>query len=184
MALGVRKKVISLLELCRKHGITLNPKKFCISRKIELGGFKISSTQENPTPMIRPTQLSVKKILEFKEPQDKRQVQRFLGLVNTLRHWSNKFNSNIPNIRSLVTKDATWTWNETHNKSWRQSRRWPARWTSCLPMTPRRQSTCRLMAPGQDLATSSSNLGMKKSKKNQVKNGKMGRMKMIQKRKH
>ena len=48
-SLGMRKKVISLLELCRQNGITLNPDKFCISRKIELGGFEISSTQENPT---------------------------------------------------------------------------------------------------------------------------------------
>merc|ERR1711954_189440 len=101
MALSLCKKVISLLELCRKHGITLNPEKFCISRKIEMGWFEILSTQENPTPMICPTQLSVNKIIEFKEPQDKKQVQRFLGLVNTLRHWSDKLNANLPNIRLL-----------------------------------------------------------------------------------
>ena len=112
----MRKKVVSLLELCRQNGITLNPDKFCISRKIELGGFEISSSQENQIPMIRPTKLSVNKLLDYKEPQDKKSVQRFLGLVNTFRHWSNKFNSNLPNIRSLVTKDAAWTWNETHQR--------------------------------------------------------------------
>ena len=101
----MHKKVIALLELCRLNGITLNPEKFCISQKIELGGFEISSSQENPTPMIKPTKLSVNKLLEFKEPQDKKSVQRFLGLVNTFCHWSNKLNSNLPNIRSLVTKD-------------------------------------------------------------------------------
>ena len=79
MVLGVHKKVIALLELCRQNGITLNPEKFCISQKIELGGFEISSSQENPAPMIRPTKLSVNKLLEFKEPQDKKSVQRFLG---------------------------------------------------------------------------------------------------------
>ena len=36
-ALGVCKKVISLLKLCQRHGITVNPDKFVISRKIELG---------------------------------------------------------------------------------------------------------------------------------------------------
>ena len=66
--------------------------------------------------MIRPTKLSVNKLLDFKEPEDKKSVQRFLGLVNTFCHWSNKLNSNLPNIRSLVTKDAAWTWNETHNQ--------------------------------------------------------------------
>ena len=114
MALGVRKKVISLLELCRQNGITLNPEKFCITRKIEIGGFEISSSQENPTPMIRPTTLSVNKLLEFNEPKDKKSVQRFLGLVNTFRHWNNQLNSNLPNIRALVTKDAAWSWNKTH----------------------------------------------------------------------
>ena len=73
-ALGMHKKAIALLELCRQNGITLNPEKFCISRKIELWGFKILSSQENPTPMIRPTNLSVNKLLEFKEPQDKKSV--------------------------------------------------------------------------------------------------------------
>ena len=115
-ALGVRKKVVSLLELCRTNGITLNPDKFCISRSIELGGFEISSSQENPIPMIRPTRLEVNKLLNYKDPTDKKGVQRFLGLVNTFQHWSNKFNSSLPNIRSLVTKDAAWTWNETHQR--------------------------------------------------------------------
>ena len=135
----MRKKVISLLELCRKHGITLNPEKFCISRKIELGGFEISSTQENPTPMIRPTQLSVNKILEFKEPQDKKQVQRFLGLVNTLCHWSNKLNSNIPNIRSLVTKDTTWTWNETHQQEFETIKKMASQMGFLAPYDPEKE---------------------------------------------
>ena len=74
-ALGVRKKVVSLLELCRQNGITLNPDKFCISRKIELRGFEISSSEENPIPMIRPTKLAVNKLLDYKEPQDKKSVQ-------------------------------------------------------------------------------------------------------------
>ena len=63
-----------------------------------------------------PTKLSVNKIMEFPEPKDKKQVQRYLGLVNTLRHWSNNLNVNLPNIRLLASKDSVWSWNETHQK--------------------------------------------------------------------
>ena len=139
MALGVRKKGISLLELCRQNGITLNPEKFGISQKIELGGFEISSSQENPTPMIRPTKLSVNKLLEFKEPQDKKSVQRFLGLVNTFCHWSNKFNSNLPNIRSLVTKDAAWTWNKTHQQEFETIMKMASKMDFLSPYNPKKE---------------------------------------------
>ena len=76
----IKRKVWSVFEVCRKNKITLNPAKFCVSRKIEVGGFEISSDDTDPNPMIRPTKLAENKILEFPEPQCKKNIQRFVGL--------------------------------------------------------------------------------------------------------
>ena len=138
-ALGVRKKVTKLLDLCRENGITLNPDKFCVSRTIELGGFEISSNHENPTPMIRPTKIAVNKLLDYKAPTDKKGVQRFLGLLNTFRHWSNKFNASLPNIRSLVTKNSVWTWNETHQQEFETVKKMASEMDFLSPYDPEKE---------------------------------------------
>ena len=52
--------------------------------------------------MIRPTKISINKIFDYPEPTTVKEVQRYLGLVNTIRHWSNKLNVSIPNIRALA----------------------------------------------------------------------------------
>ena len=66
--------------------------------------------------MIKPNKISISKILDFPEPKAKKEVQCYLGLVNTLRHWSDKLNVSLPNIRALAGKNSKWTWNETHKK--------------------------------------------------------------------
>ena len=66
--------------------------------------------------MIRPTKLAVNKIVEFLELKNRKGVQRYLRPVYTLRHWSNKLNCNLPNIRLLASKNSEWSWNKTHQK--------------------------------------------------------------------
>ena len=82
--LEIKEKVESVLQLCRKNKITLNHSQFKISRTIQVGGFETSSTDEESTLQMRPTKTAVNKILEFPTPQSKKEVQRFIGLMNTL----------------------------------------------------------------------------------------------------
>ena len=89
--------------------------------------------------MIRPTKIAVNKLLEYKEPTDKKGVQRFLGLLNTFRHWSNKFNASLPNIRSLVTKDAAWTWNETHQREFETVKKMASEMDFLSPYDPEKE---------------------------------------------
>ena len=118
--LGIRTKVKSLLDLCRENKITPDLDKFVISCKIEVGGFEISCDESDSNPMIKPTKLAVNKVTEFPEPQTKKDIQRFVGLMNTLRHLSNKLNGNCPNIRALASKNSEWSWNETHKEEFRR----------------------------------------------------------------
>ena len=99
---GIKKKVQSVLELRRKNKITLNPAKFCVSRKIEVCSFEISSDDTDPNPMMRHTKLAVKKVLDFPEPECKKDIQKFVGLMNTLCHWSNKLSASCLDIRSIA----------------------------------------------------------------------------------
>ena len=99
---GIRKKVESISELCRKNKITLNPAEFRISKNIKVGGLKISSDDTDPNPKIKPTKLAINKVLDFPEPECKKAIQRFVGLMNTLHHWCNKLIASCPNIKALA----------------------------------------------------------------------------------
>ena len=72
---GIRKKVQSILDLCRKNKITLNPAKFRISRTIKVGGSDISSDDTYPIPKIKPSKLAINKVLDFPEPECKKDIQ-------------------------------------------------------------------------------------------------------------
>ena len=108
------------LDLCRDNKITLNPDKFVINCKIEIGGFKISRDESDPNPKVKPTKLAVNKVREYPEPQTKKEIQRFIGLIKSLRHWSNKLNDYCPNIRALAGKHSECSLNETHKEEFRR----------------------------------------------------------------
>ena len=58
--------------MCKNNKITLNPAKFCVSRKIKVGGFKISSDDTDPNTMIKPSRLAVNKVLESQKLSPRR----------------------------------------------------------------------------------------------------------------
>ena len=80
--------------------------KLRVSRTIEVGGFKTT------TPQIKPTKKALNKILDFPVPQIKEEVQWYIGLINTVHHWTHKMNANCPNLRFLVGSKTYCTWNE------------------------------------------------------------------------
>ena len=71
---GIRKKVESVLDLCRKNKITLNPSKFKISRSIKVGVSKISSDDTYPNPQIKPKKMAINKVLDFPKPEFKKDI--------------------------------------------------------------------------------------------------------------
>ena len=127
---GIRSKVKSFIELCRKNKTTLNPDIFCVST------FEISSDDTDPNPMIRPTKLAVNKAIEFPESQTKKDIQRFVGLMNTLRHWSNKLNATCPNIRSLASKNTVWSWIAIHKEEFKKVKEMAAYVNFLSPFNP------------------------------------------------
>ena len=60
---------------------------------------------------MQPTKVAVNKIFDFKTLATKKDVQRYIRLINTLRHWTNKMNVSGPNLRKLAGKNSTRTWN-------------------------------------------------------------------------
>ena len=89
--------------------------------------------------MIRPTKLAVNKVTEFPEPQNKKDIQRFMGLMNTLSHWSNKINANCPNIRALASKNREWSWNETHKEEFRRVKQLASNVNFLSPYDPKKE---------------------------------------------
>lgn len=56
----------------------------------------------------------VKAILSIKSPQNKKELQVFLGMVNYLRKFVPKLADIVSPLQMLLKKDVGWLWTEVH----------------------------------------------------------------------
>ena len=97
---------------CRKCGISLNPKKshFSMSEG-KLLGHTISKDGMRIDPNI------VQAILKVELPENKKEVQSFLGQVNFLRRFISCFVEIVKNITNMLKKDHEIKWTEVAKQS-------------------------------------------------------------------
>ena len=105
----IKEKVTKVFLLYRDNGITLNSNKFKVSRTIEVGDFKIVCKDDESTPEIRPTKMAVNRILYIKASKNKKEVQRYIGPINTIFYWIKKVNASCPNLKALAGSKTEWT---------------------------------------------------------------------------
>ena len=72
---------------------------------------------------VKPDPQKVNAIKEINTPEDKKELQRFMGMVNYLA----KFIPNLSNVtvplRELLKKDTAWHWEEIHQKAFEEIKR-------------------------------------------------------------
>ena len=105
---SLRPKLRNFLETCMRQSITLNPDKFKIGRHVEFGGLEIECDIDDESgeykTHIWPSKIAINKVSTFQPPESKKELQRFLGLVNCFKSWSTKLKAKTTKMREAMMK--------------------------------------------------------------------------------
>lgn len=72
---------------------------------------------------IKPDPVKVKAIHEIETPQDKKELLRFMGMVNYLAKFIPRLSDITQPLRELLKKDTEWHWDERHETSFNDVKR-------------------------------------------------------------
>ena len=94
------------LDLCGRHGITLNPDKFQFAPdEVEFAGFAIASNT------VRPCKKYLRAISDFPTPQNITDVRSWFGLVNQVSYAFSMADQMLP-FRDLLKPSTKFYWDE------------------------------------------------------------------------
>ncbi|XP_043212315.1 uncharacterized protein K02A2.6-like [Amphibalanus amphitrite] len=106
------KHVITVLERCKEHNITLNPTKLQFAQStVEYCGFNIS--KDGYTVDRR----KLRAISDFPVPQNLTDLRSFMGLVNQLASFSTDTASAASPLRDLLRPQNHWCWTSVHQQA-------------------------------------------------------------------
>ncbi|UYV66520.1 K02A2.6-like [Cordylochernes scorpioides] len=103
-----------VLKIARENGLKFDKTKNAANATIcEIPGHIVS------TEGIRPLESKVKAILDMPRPQDKKDLQRFLGMVTYLAKFLPNLSDKTANMRLLLRKNEPWVWNDLRDRDYR-----------------------------------------------------------------
>ena len=98
-----------LFETAAKEGLVFNSSKCTVkSKSISFFGTMYSDTG------IRPDPQKVQDVHSMPTPQDKEDLQRFLGMMNFLSPYISNYADQVAILRDLLKKDVPFLWQEDH----------------------------------------------------------------------
>ena len=104
------------LDICGRHGITLNPEKFTFARdEVEFAGFEIT----NDT--VRPCRKYIRAISDFPIPQSLTDVRSWFGLVNQVSYAFSMADTMLP-FRELLKPSNKFHWDDTLQQAFEKSK--------------------------------------------------------------
>ncbi|UYV75562.1 K02A2.6-like, partial [Cordylochernes scorpioides] len=103
-----------VLEIARENGLKFDKTKMQqMQPSVRYLGHIVS------TEGIRPLESKVKAILDMPRPQDKKALQRFLGMVTYLAKFLPNLSDKTANMRLLLRKNEPWVWNDLRDRDYR-----------------------------------------------------------------
>jgi len=112
----LRERLITVLEACKSHGITLSRDKAAIGEEFKFAGFIVSASGCRPDPA------KLKAITAFPRPKDTTGVRSFLGLAAQLGHFIPDLAHVTDPLRQLLRKGVAFTWLPDHEKSFEETK--------------------------------------------------------------
>lgn len=104
-----------VLKKARENNIKFNPKKVqFMKRKVKFLGFVFGSEG------VEPDKDRITSIIELKEPNNRKDLQSFLGMINYLRRFIPNLSELVTPFRVLLKKDILWEWGLIQQKSFDQ----------------------------------------------------------------
>ncbi|UYV62548.1 hypothetical protein LAZ67_2001028 [Cordylochernes scorpioides] len=103
-----------VLKIARENGLKFDKTKTQLMQpSVRYLGHIVS------TEGIRPLESKVKAILDMPRPQDKKALQRFLGMVTYLAKFLPNLSDKTANMRLLLRKNEPWVWNDLRERDYR-----------------------------------------------------------------
>ena len=104
------------LDLCGRHGITLNPTKFKFAMdSVEFAGFEITSDS------VRPCKKYTKAISDFPTPTSLQDVQSWFGLINQVAYAFSMTDTMLP-FRDLLRPSTPFEWTDSLQRAFDSSK--------------------------------------------------------------
>ncbi|UYV81900.1 hypothetical protein LAZ67_21000072, partial [Cordylochernes scorpioides] len=103
-----------VLKIAKENGLKFDKTKTQLMQPTERYLGHIVSTEG-----IRPLESKVKAILDMPRPQDKKALQRFLGMVTYLAKFLPNLSDKTANMRLLLRKNEPWVWNDLRDRDYR-----------------------------------------------------------------
>ena len=107
--------LINLMNVCQKEGLVLNSKKLELRKeRVTFFGAEYSAAGMHPDPK------KIQGIVEMTAPEDKQQLQSFLGMVNYMGTFIPNLSHHTEPLRSMLKQDNVFTWDEVKTRSFQQ----------------------------------------------------------------
>ena len=107
--------LINLINVCQKEGLVLNSRKLELKREhVTFFGAEYSAAGMHPdTKKIQGT-------VELTAPQEMKQLQSFLCMVNYMVMFIPHLSHHTEPLRSMLKQDSIFTWDEVKTRSFQQ----------------------------------------------------------------
>ena len=106
------------MERAQQKGVVFN------KAKIQFKCKEVSFFGHTWTPQgIKPDNKKVSAILGMKPPEDAKNLQSFLGLVNYLTRYSGRLSTLSAPLRDLIKKDTAYSWGPEHDRAFADVKR-------------------------------------------------------------
>ena len=110
-------QAIQWLDICGRHGITLNPTKFVFAKKtVQFAGFEISDTAVRPCPKM------FEAIEKFPKPENLTDLRSWYGLINQVSYTLATAPIMLP-FRKLLSPSQKFDWTEELNQAFEESKK-------------------------------------------------------------
>ena len=107
------KRLRQVMEIARRANLTLNREKclFSVNRLTFIGDVLCEDG-------IQPDPAKIAAIMNMKRPENKTEVQRFLGMVNYLGKFLPHLSTKTAPLRNLLDERNEWSWQESQENAW------------------------------------------------------------------
>ncbi|PIK51938.1 Transposon Ty3-I Gag-Pol polyprotein [Apostichopus japonicus] len=109
------KRLRLVFERAREHNLRLNKSKCKLGvREVKYVGHILSKNG------MRIDNAKVQAIVEMPSPNSKKELERFLGIIQYLSKFIPDLSTEAAQLRMLLRKDVEWQWDSTHEKAYKK----------------------------------------------------------------
>ncbi|KAI5168206.1 hypothetical protein NEIRO03_0877, partial [Nematocida sp. AWRm78] len=112
-----KEHITAVLKKLKEYGMEINWKKAVFAtEEMEFLGYKIGYNT------IRPLESRIQGIKDYPEPQNKKQLRSFIGLLGYDRRFLWNISDTLKPLHNLTKVDEPWKWTETHQNAFDEAK--------------------------------------------------------------